>query len=148
MPVEMMTTVTPIARKPMTEICLTTLMRFPGAMNEFLGEIRVRRTHMPRKMKTIRYFRSTSARRARSSIASNRDGALPRASVLMSGRCCRRGGRSSRGRRCGFEDLLLRRVRSAQLGGDPAAGHDQDAVAHAQNLGHLRRHHDDRLPLA
>ena len=53
----MMHSITPRARRPMTEIWRTTLIRFCGLRNELLGEKTARRTHIPRKMKTIRYFR-------------------------------------------------------------------------------------------
>src|SRR6266403_3968569 len=43
-------------------------------------------------------------------------------------------------------DLLLRSAAS-QLAGDPALAHDQDAVAHAEQLGQLRGDHDDGFAL-
>ena len=52
-----MHTITPSASRPMTEIWRTTLIRFCGFRNELFGEKTASRTHIPRKMKTIRYLR-------------------------------------------------------------------------------------------
>src|SRR5208337_5542086 len=44
-------------------------------------------------------------------------------------------------------DRLLACPFDGKLPGEPAFGHDHDAIAHAKDLGKLRRDHDDGLPL-
>jgi len=45
------------------------------------------------------------------------------------------------------ENLLLRRLGAIQSGGDRAATHDGDSIAHAQNFRQLGRDHEDRNSL-
>src|SRR5208282_1387889 len=46
----------------------------------------------------------------------------------------------------GGQDLLLGRLNPSELSGDAPAAHHEDTVAHAQKLGHFRRHDEHGKP--
>src|SRR5436305_2370953 len=148
MPPVMMTKVHAMASTPLTAVACRMLTRLSVCrkLDEAMLKTAIRTMRLA---KASSFCRAEEAkRRERRPVAGPRGAAgcasADEGTVLGSMDSPRRHGFALSGQ---LHDLFLRRLRRVELTGEPAFAHDDDPVAHAQDLGQLRRDHDDGAAL-